>query len=375
MSVGEFSALVESIYDCSFNPSLWPKALTETADYLKCSTARLFLFNNDPQKHGFGSSVGLDRGFNDKFDNDLETLNSVKYGFVVSHLDAPQTLDEILGTNGGRDVNGNAQFDNRYYKDWMVPHGYHDVLAALMVKNEQHFGGLAMTRSLGQPRFTPRDRDNVRLIAPHIRCALKFSDMIDQKVIERNRLAEIIDSLATPVVIIDDCANLVHSNQTALKLIASGEVVLVEQNGPVTAAHAASRDALALALTSGLHMAQSMALRKRRGGDLIASVLPLANISGVASRSASHAAIFFHDPDREFQLPGEALAKLYRLTGAELRLLLALAHGATLNDVAARSGTAITTVRSHLKNLFSKTGKSRQSDLVQMAMMSVSQLR
>jgi DNA-binding CsgD family transcriptional regulator len=375
MNVAVFSELVESIYDCSFDPSRWPQALAGVADYLKCSTARLFLFNNDPQKHGFGSSVGLDRGFNEKFDNDPETLNSVKYGFVVSHLDEPLTLDEILGANGGRDVNGNAQLDNRYYKDWMVPHGYHDVLAALMVKNERNFGGLAMTRSLGQPRFTARDRDNVRLIAPHIRRALKFSDMIDQKVIERNRLAEIIDSLATPVVIIDDCANLVHSNQTALKLIASGEVVLAEPNNPVMAAHAASRDALAHVLMSGMNLAQSMALRKRHGGDLIASVLPLANISGGASRSSSHAAIFFHDPDREFQLPGEALAKLYRLTGAELRLLLALAHGATLNDVAARSGTAITTVRSHLKNLFTKTGKSRQSDLVQMAMMSVSQLR
>ncbi len=371
MSVAVFSELVESIYDCSFDPSHWPHALAGVADYLKCSTARLFLFNNDPQKDGFGSSVGLDRGFNDKFDNDPETMNSVKYGFVVSHLDEPLTLDEILGANGGRDVNGNAQLDNRYYKDWMVPHGYHDVLAALMVKNERNFGGLAMTRSLGQPRFGARDRDNVRLIAPHIRRALKFSDMIDQKVIERNRLAEIIDSLATPVIIIDDCANLVHSNHTALQLIASGEVVLVEHNSLVTAAHSASKDALAQALISGLRMAQSMALRKRHGGDLIASFLPLAGISG----GAAHAAIFFHDPDREFQLPGEALAKLYRLTGTELRLLLALAHGATLNEIAARSGTAIATVRSHLKNLFTKTGKTRQSDLVQMAMMAVSQLR
>ena len=371
MSVGAFSALVESIYDCSFDPSNWPRALAGVADYLKCSTARLFLFNNEPQVNGFGSSVGLDHHFNEKFDSDLETLNSIKFGFVVAHLDAPLTLDEILGSNGGRDVNGNAQLDNRYYKEWMLPHGYHDVLAALMVKNERNFGGLAMTRSLGQPRFTSRDRDNVRLIAPHIRRALKFSDLIDQKVIERNRLAEIIDSLATPVVIIDGSANLVHSNHTALQLIASGDVVLVEHNSLVTAAHSASKDALAQALISGLRMAQSMALRKRHGGDLIASFLPLAGISG----GAAHAAIFFHDPDRAFQLPGEALAKLYRLTGAELRLLLALAHGATLNDVAARSGTAISTVRSHLKSLFTKTGKSRQSDLVQMAMMAVSQLR
>ena len=345
------------------------------ADYLACSTARLFLFNNDPLKDGFGSSVGLDRGFNDKFDSDPETMNSVKYGFVVSHLDEPLTLDEILGTNGGRDVNGNAQFDNRYYKDWMVPNGYHDVLAALMVKNERNFGGLAMTRSIGQPRFGSRDRDNVRLIAPHIRRALRFSDMIDQRVIERNRLAEIIDGLATPVVIIDERGNLVHANRAGSQLLENGDAVLLEKNVLTAAGHPAGRDPLAQAMVSGSRIAQSVALPKRRGGSLIASFLLLADTSGAASRSSSHVAVFFHDPDREFQLPGEALAKLYKLTGAELRLLLALAHGATLNEIAAKSGTAITTVRSHLKNLFTKTGKSRQSELVQLAMRSVSQLR
>jgi DNA-binding CsgD family transcriptional regulator len=177
--------------------------------------------------------------------------------------------------------------------------------------------------------------------------------------------------LTTPVVIVDEDGGLVHTNSSASALISVGDVVQLKGN-TVTAVNEGSRAALTQILASGTHAASSLPLRKRQGGDLIASVLPLSNSGSQSKLRTSHAAIFFHDPDREIQLPGEALAKLYRLTGAELRLLLALAHGLTLLEVAGKSGTALTTVRSHLKNLFEKTGKSRQSELVQLAFMTVS---
>jgi DNA-binding CsgD family transcriptional regulator/PAS domain-containing protein len=369
-----FSVVVESVYDCSFDPALWPQTLAEIADYLDSSTARLFLFNNDVKLHGFGSSVGIDDGFNRRFDHDLETLNSIKYGFVVSQIDVALTLDEILGANGGRDANGKEMFDNRYYQDWMVPNGYHDALAALMVKNARNFGGLAMTRSTGQPRFSDPDREKVRLLAPHIRRALALSDLIDQKSVERTRFADVIDGLTTPVMMVEPGGRILHANTRAQDMIALGDVV-GSKDGVASAAHADSRAAFTALLGAAVRGAQSVVLRKRSGGELIASLLPLGKAQGVIDAAAAPAAVFFHDPDREIQLPGEALAKLYRLTGAELRLLLAIAHGATLQDIADRSGTAIGTVRTHLKNLFYKTGKSRQSELVQMAMLAISPVK
>ncbi len=372
MELERFSSVLESIYDCSFDPGLWPQTMAEIAAYLNSSTARLFLFNNNPGREGFGSSVGLDSGFNEQFDKDLETLNSIKYGFIVAHLDHALTLDEILGANGGRDVNGNEAFDNRYYKDWMVPRGYHDAMAALIVKNVRHFGGLAMTRSLGQPRFADGDREKIRLLAPHIRRALTISSMIDQKTIERNRLADVIDALVSPVVIVDQRGQIIHVNATAGALLAAADTVRV-MSGVLTAAHSESRKTLAQAIGEGI--SASLPLRKQAGGDLIASLMPLSHASNGRQRSTPHTAIFFHDLDREVQLPGEALAKLYKLTGAELRLLLALAQGASLQDISDRSGAALGTVRSHLKSLFAKTGKSRQSELVQLALMAASPMQ
>lgn len=62
-----------------------------------------------------------------------------------------------------------------------------------------------------------------------------------------------------------------------------------------------------------------------------------------------------------------ALARLFRLTCAESRVLAHLTNDRRPSEIAAALGVSITTVRSHLKALFAKTGTRRQSELVALA--------
>ena len=65
-------------------------------------------------------------------------------------------------------------------------------------------------------------------------------------------------------------------------------------------------------------------------------------------------------------MPGEAFARLYKLTGAELRVLLALAQGLSAMEAADMLGIGEPTVRSHLQHIFSKTDTPRQTDLLRL---------
>ena len=56
----------------------------------------------------------------------------------------------------------------------------------------------------------------------------------------------------------------------------------------------------------------------------------------------------------------------YGLTPAETRLLTSLLGGRTLAATAATLGIAATTARTHLDNIFSKTGVTRQVDLMRL---------
>ena len=74
-------------------------------------------------------------------------------------------------------------------------------------------------------------------------------------------------------------------------------------------------------------------------------------------------------------MPGEAFARLYKLTGGELRVLLALAQGMSAIEAADLLGISEPTVRSHLQHIFTKTEAPRQSDLLRLLHNSTPQVR
>jgi DNA-binding CsgD family transcriptional regulator len=99
-----------------------------------------------------------------------------------------------------------------------------------------------------------------------------------------------------------------------------------------------------------------------------AHVLPL--ISGRRQEAAqvNHAvaAVFIRKTAPNAPPPLEAIAKLYKLTASEIRVLDAVLR---VNGVKAMSellGLSQATVKTHLHNVFRKTGTKRQSDLVKL---------
>ena len=100
----------------------------------------------------------------------------------------------------------------------------------------------------------------------------------------------------------------------------------------------------------------------------VAHVLPLT--SGARRRAgasyAAVAALFVHKAALSTPSPPEVIAKTYRLTPTELRVLLALVEVGGAPEVAEALGIAGTTVKVHLKRLFEKTGVRRQADLVKL---------
>ena len=74
-------------------------------------------------------------------------------------------------------------------------------------------------------------------------------------------------------------------------------------------------------------------------------------------------------------MPGEAFARLYGLTGGELRVVVALAQGLGGKEAADMLGISEPTVRTHLKSIFSKTETSRQTDLLRLLQSSTPPIR
>jgi DNA-binding CsgD family transcriptional regulator len=75
----------------------------------------------------------------------------------------------------------------------------------------------------------------------------------------------------------------------------------------------------------------------------------------------------FINPAVEDERSAQTVAATFGLTRAETRVLSRVLAGMTVVEAAADLSVAMTTARTHLDNIFAKTGASRQSELLRLA--------
>jgi DNA-binding CsgD family transcriptional regulator len=88
---------------------------------------------------------------------------------------------------------------------------------------------------------------------------------------------------------------------------------------------------------------------------------------GAAHREAANASRFRLVDLEKIELPApskELLARAFNLTPAEIDFAQNLARGESLQEIASRDGVKISTARTKLASIFTKTGIKRQPKLV-----------
>ena len=101
-------------------------------------------------------------------------------------------------------------------------------------------------------------------------------------------------------------------------------------------------------------------------GSLIATVhaVKRSQRSHVDCSVAASAAILVQDPIVVRPLPVEVFAKLYHLTDAELRVLVAMTRGLGVKEAGQMLGINETTVKTHVQHVHAKTGTHKQTELM-----------
>ena len=97
-------------------------------------------------------------------------------------------------------------------------------------------------------------------------------------------------------------------------------------------------------------------------------MLPLTSGSRQQSgeKYSAVAALFIRNTVAESPPPLEAIATRFKLTASEIRVLDAVLKVSSVKAMSEMLGVSQATVKTHLHNLFRKTGTSRQGDLVKL---------
>jgi DNA-binding CsgD family transcriptional regulator len=281
-------------------------------------------------------------------------------------------------------VDDDEFLESRYYQEWVKPQGLQpDNLAMKALQTGQRTGILVVNREESRPRYGERELRLLNLLAPHVCRAVAISDALNLKTIRSEALEATLNALVSGVYLTDRYGRVVFMNRAAEHQARTSNALRIDNNclAPVdrTARVAMSR-AIDEAIADEAEKPASgimLALPDGEGAGLVATVLPLGggerrNICGAF---AAMAAIFVQDPVVVPPFPGEAFAKLYGLTGGELRVLLAMAPGLGVKEAAEVLGIGETTAKTHLQRIYSKTGTAKQTELMHLFMSSAPPVR
>jgi len=358
------SRLIGDIYDTALQPTLWRDVLKQASGFVGGSAAAVYSknavrktgieryhWNLDPAYDYFGRQARFD------------PVTVTQFTFAVEDIYSIADLipyQEFLQT--------------RVYKEWARPQGFVDHLAATLDKSATSFALFGIFRNEQQGLVDDEMRRRMRLIVPHVRRAALIGNVIDLGHDKSAMLVDALDTLTAGVFLVDARCGIVFANVAGQALLGEGHV-LHASHGVLTMVDAqagrAFRDAIEAAVGGDLAIGVrgiALPLSPQPDRRWLAHILPLTSGARQAAglTYAAVAAVFVRKAALDTPSPMQTVARLYRLTPSELRVLVAIIEVGGVSAVAEALGISEATVKTHLQHLFEKTGLRRQTDLVKL---------
>lgn len=357
----QLSDLIGAIYDCALDPERWPATCRSIAD-LCASTAGGICVHDLKQVQNDQLFVF---GYQPEF---LEKLGS-------QFSESPMAVADIVSNVGdvsALSTESQQLLESRFYRDVLEPFGLVDMIWFPALRTGGRMASLHASRSEKGPHYQQHDVRLFKLLSPHVCRALAISDVLDIRALRSEMLEKTLDGLATGVFLTARDGHVVYMNAAAERHVRAGHSIRLVHNR-LFAVDPAARAALARNIDAATRddagppwSEHSVAIPDGVGGGYVATLLPIENgqRGGILAPFAASVAVFMQDPVQVSLMPGEAFARLHGLTGGELRVLLALSQGLGGIESAEMLGISEPTIRTHLQRIFSKTGTSKQAELL-----------
>jgi DNA-binding CsgD family transcriptional regulator len=360
------SQLLGEIYDASLDPALWPRIVENIAGFMRVSAVNLFAQDAMNKSANVFYVHGLDPAYIQSYFDKYIKMNPLFPSALFFEVGQIVEEDDVLPRSELRNT--------RFFKEWVEPQGYIDSLAAILEKSSVSCAVFSALRHQRDGLVDAQFRRSMALVAPHVRRALLIGKVIDLHKVDAAAMADTLDGLAAGVFLVDATGRIVHANTSGHAMLATRGVLRADGlrlSIVEPAASQALQDALAAAVGGDLAVGtKGIAIAFRGSGDTpyVAHVLPLT--AGERRRAgatyAAVAAVFVRRATIDGLTPFETIAQHFRLTPAELRVLLAAVEIGGVPEIAPVLGVSQATVKTHLARVFEKTGAQRQADLVKL---------
>ena len=353
------------IYEAALKPTHWTVVLEKLVAQFRGRCATLRTFDATPESAGLWCTYGLEPQAQTEFAQYFHARNIW------------QARAEALGMfKPGNVVTSDALVPQReleaseFYDGFLRRYDIHDLLGLVL-----HDGltppmprtVLSIFRSRRQARYGSADVAAAREYVPHLARAVemnfRFAELRRREAVSGLTLAR----FAPALVYLRRDGTLTSANRAAEALFAVRDgLTLVD--GRLTADAARSNEVLQRMLKKG----DSPPFRiERPSGKLPYIAVPVAfpvDAMDPPDARQPHLALLLDDPEISAEPKLDVLARVYRLTPSETRMLQALVLYGSAKSILRNTDLNRNTVRSHLKSVLRKTGTTAQAELMRLAL-------
>jgi DNA-binding CsgD family transcriptional regulator len=367
--------LIEDIYDAALEPARWNDVVVGINEFVGGRACGIFSKDSISKSGVTHYYCGADPYYIQLYSDSHSRFDP---------LDCLPPLGQVVS------IPDLVAFDEyrhgRFYQEWLRPQGCVDA-ANVVLENSNPHCPVLLTVLAGKHMVNDDMRQRIAQIVPHAHRSLTINKMIEYKTSEAASLAHTLDGLSAGIFLVDAQCRIVHANVAGRGMLCADDFLCVEAGQLVMRDGQADQDLRQIIANGGAGVVTGSAafsLIAHDGARYVAHLLPLSAVvrDGVEASLQDSlkqefslkppswktvAALFVRRAELDSQSGGELVARIFGLTPAELRVLLAIVDVGGVPETSKVLGVAETTVKTHLSRVFSKTGASRQADLVKLA--------
>jgi DNA-binding CsgD family transcriptional regulator len=348
--------LLDLIYGAVADPDRWPEVLTHVSDHIG-AVGGMLVYNAAPGSSQNQNILVLGR-----------LADEYTPTFHKHHVWNPWTL-------AMRDV----PFDKTaFYADILQPQGISDLICVShrAMAQDGGIGGLAFALP---PHETDRADENVRRVqrlTPHLGRALDATLKLGRLADGTRQLARVLQLMPNPALLLDAKGRITLANAAAESLLRANDGLTLDRDGGLQLAAVLPAETAALSRA----LAKALAVASGAGSEL-GEPLRLTRPSGAAALlvlpvplpppafalwdllEPARVLVLIVDPNAPSRAAAAAIQTTFDLTAAEARVAVLIGSGLSGPETAAMLGISPSTVKTHLKRCFEKTGVHSQVGL------------
>lgn len=367
------SHLIDQIYNAATDAAVWPDVVRSVQAMFRSKSVGIYCADMRDGQVSLVELRDIDpayvRDYVDHYlcDNPWLAVPELQ---VPGRIRTDRSLDEYHNEPG-------YYRRTAFYNDWMRPQGFIHSLSTNLLSDGDVRTKFYMYRGRRPGVFTREEVRRFENVSGHLMRSVGIAYRLTAR---DARIAEginVVDNLRFGVVLLDSGLRVIHANGFAEGLFRGKDSVCVRearirtmQRDDGRALESAMRTALSVHLGWSSDLPQAVSVRRPGGRQpLRVMAIPLPRqANGLFLVRHAAVVLMISDPEMETVVPDQWLRHRYGFTGTESRLARSLVRGESLRVAAESSGLTYETARWYLKNIFQKTGTTRQSQLIRTLM-------